>query len=168
MDGVQNGNETDTDCGGGAPCNGCGNGDSCNGPSDCASGFCIDGVCCDMACTGLCESCVMSQTGVADGSCADVAAGTDPENECSGVQVCDSGVCVGQANGASCGGPTDCMSGFCTDGVCCDMLCDGLCVACDTSRTGMADGTCTFVAAATDPDNECSGPQTCTAGVCGN
>jgi hypothetical protein len=34
-DGVKNGNETDTDCGGGAPCPKCGSGKACQQDSDC-------------------------------------------------------------------------------------------------------------------------------------
>ena len=43
-DGVRNGAETDTDCGG-AVCAPCGGGRACLGPSDCRSGECTDGTC---------------------------------------------------------------------------------------------------------------------------
>ena len=45
-DGVQNGNETDVDCGGGAPAPACGNGKTCVvGAQDCTSLVCTGGVC---------------------------------------------------------------------------------------------------------------------------
>jgi Ca2+-binding RTX toxin-like protein len=43
VDGVQNGNETDVDCG--AVCGACANGDSCLVGSDCQSGLCSGGLC---------------------------------------------------------------------------------------------------------------------------
>ncbi|MEZ4336448.1 MAG: fibrinogen-like YCDxxxxGGGW domain-containing protein [Sandaracinaceae bacterium] len=42
-DGVQNGLESDVDCGG--TCPGCGTGDSCNSRSDCAEGYCVGRTC---------------------------------------------------------------------------------------------------------------------------
>jgi hypothetical protein len=45
-DGVKNANETDVDCGGGAPANACGNGKTCvDGARDCTSLVCTGGVC---------------------------------------------------------------------------------------------------------------------------
>lgn len=70
-------------------------GDSCSVSGECASGNCIDGVCCDVACAGNCMSCRGAFTGAADGTCAFVAQGTDPEDECSINLVCDgSGMCT--------------------------------------------------------------------------
>lgn len=46
-DGVQNGAETDVDCGGGT-CAGCASGMSCGDGEDCASGFCTGGTCVDV------------------------------------------------------------------------------------------------------------------------
>jgi hypothetical protein len=52
-------------------------GGACAGGHECLSGFCVDGVCCDNACTGLCVSCRGIETGrQTDGTCADVVAGT--------------------------------------------------------------------------------------------
>lgn len=56
-----------------------GNGVGCVAPTDCISGNCVDGVCCDTACDGICESC--SQTGLV-GQCSPAMAGTDPDNDC--------------------------------------------------------------------------------------
>ena len=44
-DGVQNGRETDVDCGAGDGCPKCGSGESCENPGDCRSHWCEDGIC---------------------------------------------------------------------------------------------------------------------------
>jgi hypothetical protein len=95
----------------------------CDDGSQCKSGFCVLGgapgtsVCCSVA------SC-------ADGTfCAD------------NTTASTAGTCV-KPNGAACSTKADCGSGFCVDGVCCDMLCDGQCEACDVAG---AVGTCTGV-----------------------
>lgn len=46
-------------------------GNPCTDPSQCASGFCVDGVCCDTACDAPMEQCNL---GGQEGSCATVAA----------------------------------------------------------------------------------------------
>jgi len=85
-DGLKNGTETDVDCGGGGSCGKCANGKKCTGVADCTSGNCVDGVCCNTACTGTCLACNLSGT---VGSCSPIAAGTDPANECPGNQSCN-------------------------------------------------------------------------------
>ena len=73
------------------------NGEPCTGSIDCASGFCPaeDGVCCDTMCSGTCEACLASKTGNSDGICGSVFFGTDPDDECSGTEVCNgAGACV--------------------------------------------------------------------------
>lgn len=60
------------------------NGNTCDRDAVCKSGHCADGVCCNSACNGTCESCNDDTPGV----CAPFAAGEDPENECDGEAVC--------------------------------------------------------------------------------
>jgi WD40 repeat protein len=81
------------------------------GGRECASGLCADGVCCDGACDGLCVACVRAKTGVADGTCAPVAAGSDPDQECAQeeaatcgtLRVCNgAGACRAHADGTIC------------------------------------------------------------------
>ena len=50
--------------------------------SQCASGYCVDGVCCETACAAACSACSNAKTGAGDGLCRPVTAGTDPDNEC--------------------------------------------------------------------------------------
>ena len=47
-DGTKNGDETDKDCGG--SCGTCAAGSDCVAPSDCATGYCGDGVCAAASC----------------------------------------------------------------------------------------------------------------------
>ena len=194
QDQVQNNVETDVDCGGGT-CGGCAvgemcgndddncvstaycdngtcaakkdNGTVCGGNNQCTSAFCVDMVCCNVACSGTCQSCSLAGN---RGTCSFVDAGTDPANECSGnggADVCDgAGMCL-EANGTSCSNGSECASGFCADGVCCDQLCDGLCQACSVAKTGGTNGTCGKVTANTDPNSECSGSLDCNgSGAC--
>jgi len=92
-DGVKNGNETDVDCGGGGSCSKCAVGKVCTQPTDCASNFCVDGVCCSTACTQaeLCKRCDLPGT---VGTCAYIE-GSDPDNECTAAKkVCSGGSCI--------------------------------------------------------------------------
>jgi hypothetical protein len=62
------------------------NGDPCASGTECASTFCTDGVCCESACSGVCETC-----GVDKGKCTAVPDGTDPDKECKPEERPDSG-----------------------------------------------------------------------------
>jgi len=82
--------------GGGAP--GLAAGEACKADGDCASGPCLDGVCCAAACAGPCQSCSSALTGKADGACESVQAGMDPHDDCAqGKDVCG---LDGQCDGA--------------------------------------------------------------------
>ncbi len=144
------------------------NGEACTLPFQCASGICVDGVCCDDACDGLCEACLGAETGGPDGTCAPVTAGTDPAAEClddgspsCGLNgTCADGACASYAGPGCtptpCADGSECGSGFCVDGVCCDSACDGLCQACSTAKKGTGpDGVCGPVAKLTNPDGDC-------------
>lgn len=71
------------------------NGTACSVSAQCASGFCVDGVCCNTTCTALCQACSAVKKGSgANGTCGNIAAGTDPDNECAGATNCNgSGIC---------------------------------------------------------------------------
>lgn len=101
----------------------------CASAAECASGFCVDGLCCDDPCDGTCESCLASSTGEADGVCAPVRRATDPDAECldgedgscetqqlctgalqciSAAVLCDGFACTSQGCLTACAGDDDC------------------------------------------------------------
>ena len=226
------------------------NGAACTSATECGSGFCVDGVCCDGACQGVCQACVSGKTGQGDGQCRPVPMGGDPDDECvadTGNPCGRTGVCGGAAGcgfalaGLACGDSqctgntvtprprcsgagqceprpneacpgnlrcanasvckancvsdgdcvagmfcdtaagrcratkpqggacdpagqgSECTSGRCVDGFCCESACGGICVACSQAKTGLANGRCAPVRAGIDPDNECStqAPSSC-------
>ncbi|RLB60488.1 MAG: hypothetical protein DRI90_13630 [Deltaproteobacteria bacterium] len=126
-----------TSGGTGGSTSGTGGGGECDGPQDCAV---PQSECMEATCGG--------------GTCGET--NSPPGTPCS-TGACDgAGNCLGE-NGAPCVAGAECASGNCVDEVCCDGLCDGLCEACDGAGS---EGTCTPMAAGTDPDSECG------AGVC--
>ncbi len=145
-------------CSGSATCTLFANGAACTINSECTTGNCVDGVCCNNACTGTCNACTAAKKGSgANGTCGVIATNTDPDNECPGATSCDATQMCGLfANGFTCTLDTECGSGNCVDGVCCNVACDGLCEACDGALTMVSDGTCAPVVPGTDPENECS------------
>jgi len=222
-----------------------GNGSSCTAASQCTSGNCVDGFCCNTVCDGTCDACSAGKKGSgADGVCGAIVAGADPDGECAddgsttckkdgfcdgkhgcelyppgrqcGATTCAAGTqtghacnglgtcnpsttspcapfvcadtttcanscssdagCVGssycaadhscqsdQGKGATCSAASQCSSGNCVDGFCCDAPCSGVCQACSAAKTGGVNGTCKAVSVATDPDGECpdDGPPSC-------
>jgi hypothetical protein len=60
------------------------NGESCDTSTACTSGFCVDHLCCDTACNGVCEACDVAGS---KGTCAAVPADTDPAMECSAMSL---------------------------------------------------------------------------------
>ena len=129
-----------------------GNGEGCTTATakTCASGFCVEGVCCAVAsCTGPCQSCAVAGR---EGTCVRAAPGTEVPGSCADGLACDgSGNCKAK-NGTACSSPSACASGFCVDGVCCESGCSDICVSCN--QAGRA-GKCTAYGAGTDPENEC-------------
>lgn len=121
-DDERNGDETDLDCGGSCPP--CAIGRSCGRPQDCSSDACVDGVCCESACTGTCQACSEEKTEQPDGVCWAVAPGSDPDDECSGgyncglggCESCDDGLQNGDETGVDCGGDCPPCSEDCTNG----------------------------------------------------
>lgn len=230
--------ETDVDCGGVCAAK-CAQGLKCLAGSDCTTGYCVDGVCCNSACSGTCQACTAALTGQTTGTCASVTDGTDPGSECpteaastcgtTGVcqggacayhasstqcgaascsgsvqtaasycsgsgtcvagsqtscpapyvcgpsttcQSCSDGAkngnewgvdcgaagCPGCPNGTACTSSTQCASGQCIDGYCCNTSCGSLCMACNVSGNH---GTCSPVPFGQDPLSECAGQKTC-------
>ena len=90
---MQNGNETDTDCGGGV-CGRCADRSTCEQAADCLNNNCLAGTCI---------------------SCGDnVQDGTETDVDCGGADP----FCRRCNPGESCGNNTDCLSQFCLGGLC--------------------------------------------------
>jgi len=86
----------------------------CNSNPECATGHCVDGVCCDTACDGTCFAC--NQAG-AVGSCTALLFAPDPRATatCGGGYVCaadGSSRCLLDDN-AACSSSDQCASGTC-------------------------------------------------------
>jgi hypothetical protein len=170
-------------------------GTPCTDATECASGRCIDGVCCDTSCAGVCEACTAAKKGGgADGQCAPIQALTDPEDECTevGVATCGTtGFCDGAGACALYAAGTVCVPPACGGGKLVTSKCDGAanCVqsktdcgayacqgasACATScfnDASCAPGTyCVTATSTCEPKNidgtACTAPHECTSGHC--
>jgi hypothetical protein len=100
-------------------------GAACASSPGCASGHCVDGVCCATSCDGVCEACTAAKKGAgSDGVCGPVAANEDPDDECAAdTFACGkTGQCSGKGTGkgdslcAMHGAETVCRNGLCKAG----------------------------------------------------
>jgi hypothetical protein len=158
-DGVQNGTETDVDCGGSCPP--CADTKHCTVAADCTSGNCFGYG------PGTCVSC---SDGVKDGNetgvdcggstcdlmgkrCA-VGAGCTIGADCT-TGYCQAGACALKPDGTACNASTECVNAHCLLDICCHVACpgsapsscgnDGNCLpsgaACEQYQAGTACGT---------------------------
>ncbi len=108
----------------------------CTFDAECASGFCSDNVCCDRRCNGKCEGCTTTRkTNGVDGVCGAVPPGHDSKGLCFALQ------------GQACSDASQCATGFCTEGICCDSACKGTCLSCTQAGhvgacTAISEGAC--------------------------
>src|SRR5439155_6711573 len=88
------------------------NGSPCSRPEQCQSNYCIDGVCCNGACTGQCQACSLTP-----GTCTTVTgAPVGSRPACGGSGTC-AGACDG-TNAAQCtfpGAAANCRSASCAN-----------------------------------------------------
>ncbi|MGZ6084724.1 MAG: hypothetical protein ACXWUE_14730 [Polyangiales bacterium] len=162
-------------CSGSGGCAGTcdGSSPSCTFPvTECVSASCVGGVAtaqafCDGA--GTCASKPIAYCG--DFACGAVTCKTScaADGDCVSGKICEvaTGKCVTKkARGATCTKSTECTTGFCADGLCCDKACDGACEACDVTAS---EGVCTTLDGVPDKHGKCgSGPcaDVCKAGAC--
>lgn len=127
----------------------------CYFPTECGSGYCVDGYCCNSECAGACRACGLVGYG---GTCTYYFLGLDPENECDPCRVCSGfGDCMNAAAGSDpkndcgpcsvCDGAGACdihyPEGFDPKGEC------GPCKVCNGF------GACSDAVAGTDPKDDC-------------
>lgn len=99
-------------------------GEACSSAETCGSGFCVDGVCCDSACPGQCETC----RGTPRGQCQPVPNGEMRAGQaCAGIREYCQGACDGAKRDACvypagpterCSGATSCVKGRATGNAC--------------------------------------------------
>ncbi|HRI67976.1 MAG TPA: SUMF1/EgtB/PvdO family nonheme iron enzyme [Polyangium sp.] len=143
------------------------NGTACTSGTQCPTGYCVDGFCCDQKCDNKCMACSVAKKGSGvDGICGSIAYDTDPDNDCP-VGACDGKNQCKNYNSVACISAAQCLSNYCVDGVCCNNICMGSCQACTAAKKGSGqDGVCSSIKAATDPDNECSNSDCNGSGAC--
>jgi hypothetical protein len=135
-------------------------GDACGGANECLNGFCPadDGVCCDVACEGLCESCVAADTGqAADGTCDAVIAATDPKGECTlDPLTCQGDFCGGVGGQCEPAAATEiCRTPM---GLCdAQEMCDGVSVGCPADLKEPNTTVCAPVTGLCDVAESCDG-----------
>jgi Concanavalin A-like lectin/glucanases superfamily len=143
------GEDASEDAGDGGNDGGLALGAGCSTGPECATGLCIDNVCCATRCQGVCVACNVAG---AEGRCSPVAAGEDPAGECAMDPVatcgqdgtCDgAGACGRYRVGTQCQ-PASCVNGIETPASTCD-----------------ATGAC-----ASQPARACPGGGSCQAGSC--
>ena len=148
-------------------------GAECGGNSaTCASGHCIDGVCCDRACDGLCEACTTAGTGRPDGTCGFVLTTRDPRDACAWEDpgtcgqdgTCDgAGACRLRVAGMECG-PGRCNPA----GDAIAAQCDGAGACVDAPSTSCGAGSCRNGACVSECESEadCAPGAFCVGGTC--
>src|SRR5690606_7059218 len=116
----------------------------CSGPQQCTSGFCVDGVCCDVACGASGDDCQSCAVAGSVGTCTVLSAGTEcagascsagtftPASACDGVGAtcpaattvsCNGLTCDGSACRSACDSSSDCVSGhYCEAGECHELI----------------------------------------------
>jgi MYXO-CTERM domain-containing protein len=92
-------------------------GEGCLAPTECESGFCVDGVCCEEACDRGCDACDLPGT---VGICEVVVSGTvcrSARGDCDVAEVCNgaAGACPSDVLAPD---GTTCDGGVCEDGTC--------------------------------------------------
>lgn len=158
---------SDSDCTAGAACvdQRCRVRGPCTDASQCASGFCVDGLCCDRACEGTCEACdVAGQAG----TCVPVAGAPHGQRTaCSGEGSCR-GTCNGLDRERCAYSTSECAPSRCVDANVETSRCDGqgACVAQEPSSCApflCGDGECLVRCTGAE---SCAAGATCEAGAC--
>ncbi|HZF56833.1 MAG TPA: hypothetical protein VE093_49800, partial [Polyangiaceae bacterium] len=136
-------------------------GSACSGGLQCASGQCVDGVCCDTACgggvAGDCMACSVAAGALVNGTCGVAAAGTTCRGSvgaCDAAEVCDGSSNACPADGLAAAG-TQCRAAADV----CDVaeVCNGSGNACPADTKAAAGTQCRGSAGACDIAEACDG-----------
>ncbi len=140
-------------------------GEPCSDQADCSAGICVDGYCCENACTGLCWACNLPDR---KGFCTPAIQGSDPDEDCAAepAESCGfTGVCDGQGEcqswpaGQVCG-QADCDGSTYSH----EAVCDGAGHCIPAGETDCRPGRCT----GSGCEDSCSVHEDCDpAGYCG-
>ncbi len=156
---------------------------TCSTGGTCPTGNCVDGYCCDTACTGQCSACdVAGRKGVCSPVTGDAPHGS--RTACSPFLLCSAGACTTtcasdaacatgsycelgsktcltkKPSGSGCTFGGECSTGNCVDGYCCSSSCVGTCSACDVAGSL---GTCTTIVGTPHGTRTCPSPYACAA-----
>ena len=136
-------------------------GGSCTTNAQCANGACKNFICCNRACDGKCETCGTSGVCAVDAACL---ARCTSNADCQSSQICDpvTMTCVAKVvktpRGGDCSTNSQCETGICSQRVCCEAACTGLCKTC--AGSGADRGYCRNVPnKGAEPSNRC--PREC-------
>lgn len=146
-------------------------GATCSNNSQCKNGHCVDGVCCETACTANCQACSAAKKGSGvDGTCDNVKVGTDPDNNCSAdapTSCQQNGFCDGQGACQVYSAATGCGASTCSGSTLTGHHCNGFgkCVDGETSCLPYlcAGSTCPTSCA---NDNACAPGSYCSGNKC--
>ena len=162
--------DTSNSCGRDAKCDGAGGCRLAPSTTTCQAQSCTSGVQSNTrACDGFgnCRTAVPPTTLCAPYACngASCFASCDVANpvQCAAGYSCVGGLCK-VSGGQPCTLGTQCGTGKCADGVCCDSTCLGTCERCDLAGSV---GLCSPSPAGTDLDNECAAQSASTCGTTG-
>lgn len=137
------------------------NGDACAAASECASDFCVDGVCCNTACgggsTSDCQACSTAMGAAANGTCGAASAATTCRASAGSCDVAE------QCNGTALTCPTDAFAAATVEcraaASACDVAenCTGTAAACPTDAVAAAQTVCRQAAGDCDIAELCDG-----------
>ena len=105
-------------------------GSTCGGGGDCASGHCVDQVCCNSTCDGTCVACSSTTKTDPDpgknGICGPALAGSDANGNCPITDACgNDGACDGAGHCRVAGNGDPCGVTACSGGLVSSATCDG-------------------------------------------
>jgi hypothetical protein len=144
-------------------------GATCTSAAQCERGFCVDGVCCENACTGVCTTCNLPEN---PGRCSPVPAGQDPRDNCPQdlASSCGrDGTCDGAGKCRLLPDGTECASATCTAGTQSSArTCDGSGTCRPATTLACTPYACKGVSCVSSctSDSDCASSATCQGSVC--